>query len=124
MDAPLADPSTMTPQQRTDELVKAVREDDLLGVVLFLRYSRGDEVNGTDRKSGQLSLEVALIAPFRSLAVRQLVTECLLHSGAKLDSLPFGVRRLANEQIDRLLQDWTRGGREQGEFFSVFQLAE
>ncbi|GAA5970104.1 hypothetical protein JCM11641_000270 [Rhodosporidiobolus odoratus] len=83
MDAPaLADPSQMSGQERTDEVVKAIEEDDLLGVLLVLHYAVGDEVNASSSRTGETLLETVLTAPLRRLDVRKLVAECLLHQGA------------------------------------------
>lgn len=41
----LADPSVMTAQERTNELVASVERDDLLAVLLVLGYCAEDEVN-------------------------------------------------------------------------------
>ncbi|GAA5890325.1 hypothetical protein JCM6882_008795 [Rhodosporidiobolus microsporus] len=58
--APLADPSAMSPQQRTDELVKAVEMDDLLGVLLVLQYAGRQEVNSRSVAAYRLRFQQTL----------------------------------------------------------------
>lgn len=48
----LADPSAMTSQGLTDELVASIRRDDLLGVLLVLSYCAEAEVNSTGASLG------------------------------------------------------------------------
>ncbi|GJN88411.1 hypothetical protein Rhopal_001377-T1 [Rhodotorula paludigena] len=55
-DAPvetLPDPTTLTPQERVDRLVEAVESDDLLGVVLFLKFLEEGEVNARSHGGAQ-----------------------------------------------------------------------
>lgn len=79
-DAPvetLPDPTTLTPQERVDRLVEAVESDDLLGVVLFLKFLEEGEVNACCTSLPMLSPRcssccrlAALWAPLGSLGTR------------------------------------------------------
>lgn len=42
----LADPAAMSTEERTDELVRLISLDDLLGVLLVLYCVKGDEIDG------------------------------------------------------------------------------
>ncbi|GAA5996439.1 uncharacterized protein JCM10292_007608 [Rhodotorula paludigena] len=62
-DAPvetLPDPTTLTPQEGVDRLVEAVESDDLLGVVLFLKFLEKGEVNARSGEAWRLSKETDL----------------------------------------------------------------
>ncbi|BGP14014.1 hypothetical protein JCM10213v2_001952 [Rhodosporidiobolus nylandii] len=108
----LADPSEMSSKERTDELVKAVEQDDLLGVLLVLSYAVGNEVNGSSSLTGRTPLETALMAPLRRLDVRQLIAECLLHHGAEPEQALASVASPFAEVV-RVVRDWRSVGSQQ-----------
>ncbi|BGP30228.1 hypothetical protein JCM10296v2_001980 [Rhodotorula toruloides] len=45
----LADPAAMSTEERTDELLRLISLDDLLGVLLVLYCVQGDEIDGISR---------------------------------------------------------------------------
>ncbi|GAA5865970.1 hypothetical protein JCM8547_002900 [Rhodosporidiobolus lusitaniae] len=127
--APLADPSEMSPQERTDELVKSVEQEDLLGVLLVLSYSVQDEVNGRfchHQQNRDLHLEQdpalvlllvirsTLVTPLRAsqgsvpallrldIALLQLAAVPLLRTAVPPDA---GLLHLASAVLPLLLED-------------------
>ncbi|GAA5890287.1 hypothetical protein JCM6882_008784 [Rhodosporidiobolus microsporus] len=110
--APLADPSAMSPQQRTDELVKAVEMDDLLGVLLVLKYAGRQEVNSRSSRTGRTPLSTTIATPLRRMDVRRLIAECLLLDGADPEE---GLRQrpaASTAALVDIVGNWRRGGRE------------
>ncbi|GAA5890340.1 hypothetical protein JCM6882_008800 [Rhodosporidiobolus microsporus] len=112
-DGQLADPSDMTPQQRTSSLVQAVEADDLVGVLLFLVYSVMGEVNGQALHNGLTPLGAALVVPLRRFEVRRLIVECLLHHGADIAQAEASATRPCSQELLTVLHEWDHGGREQ-----------
>ncbi|GAA5882282.1 hypothetical protein JCM8547_000769, partial [Rhodosporidiobolus lusitaniae] len=74
----LADPRDMTAQEKTDQLVKSVDEDDLLGVVLVLYFMDEEQINSTSQSSNLSALETAGFSPTRNKRVRRFIVEVLL----------------------------------------------
>ncbi|GJN88412.1 hypothetical protein Rhopal_001378-T1 [Rhodotorula paludigena] len=109
----LADPSVMLAHERTDELVKCVERDDLLGVLLVLCYCVDDEVNGKASAFPMTPLETAVCYPTRRFAVRRLIIECLLHRGASADDILRKPAASAHAAPLSVLRGWRSGGREQ-----------
>ncbi|GAA6026870.1 hypothetical protein JCM8097_005921 [Rhodosporidiobolus ruineniae] len=109
--APLADPSSMSSQGRTNELALAVAKDDLLGVLLVLHYCTGGEVNGRDSRTGLTPLQTALTTPIRRLNVRQLAIECLLFDGADPRQADRGRPTPSAEPLLKVTRDWETTGR-------------
>ncbi|GAA5996443.1 uncharacterized protein JCM10292_007610 [Rhodotorula paludigena] len=109
----LADPSIMLAHERTDELVKCVERDDLLGVLLVLCYCVDDEVNGKASAFPITPLETAVCYPTRRFAVRRLIVECLLHRGASPDDIVRKPAASAHAALLSVLRGWRSGGREQ-----------
>ncbi|GAA5920033.1 hypothetical protein JCM8208_002197, partial [Rhodotorula glutinis] len=110
----LADPSAMTSQGLTDELVASIRRDDLLGVLLVLSYCAEAEVNSTARSFGASPLETALLYPTSRTPVRRIIAECLLQRGARADHLVQDMPSRALPVIESVLRGWHSGGSEQG----------
>ncbi|KPV76030.1 uncharacterized protein RHOBADRAFT_53030 [Rhodotorula graminis WP1] len=108
----LADPSAMTPGERTNELVALVQRDDLLGVLLVLLYCGEAEVNSTATLYRTSPVEAALLYPTRRTPVRRLIAECLLHRGARTDHLAQNMPSRALPAIESILSSWDDGGRE------------
>ncbi|BGP68515.1 hypothetical protein NBRC10513v2_001848 [Rhodotorula toruloides] len=50
----LADPAAMSTEERTDELLRLITVDDLLGVLLVLYCVQGDEIDGVSREAASL----------------------------------------------------------------------
>ncbi|GAA6026854.1 hypothetical protein JCM8097_005910 [Rhodosporidiobolus ruineniae] len=109
--APLADPSSMSSQGRTNELALAVAKDDLLGVLLVLHYCTGGEVNGRDSKSGLTPLQTALATPIRQLNVRQLAIECLLFDGADGHQAERQRPTPSAEPLVKVVREWDTTGK-------------
>ncbi|GAA5996457.1 uncharacterized protein JCM10292_007622 [Rhodotorula paludigena] len=109
----LADPSIMLAHERTDELVKCVERDDLLGVLLVLCYCVDDEVNGKASAFPITPLETAVCYPTRRFAIRRLIVECLLHRGASPDEIVRKPAASAHAALLSVLRGWRSGGREQ-----------
>ncbi|GAA5835505.1 hypothetical protein JCM9279_004563 [Rhodotorula babjevae] len=108
----LADPSVMTAQERTNELVASVERDDLLAVLLVLGYCGEDEVNGRATPFGMSPLEAALLYPTTRTPVRQLIAECLLQRGATADHLVERMPAHALPAIESILKTWNSGRRD------------
>ncbi|GAA5829520.1 hypothetical protein JCM11251_000188 [Rhodosporidiobolus azoricus] len=109
-DEALQDPSELSPQERTNQLVKNVEEDDLLAVLVVLNAMSEDEINATASDGGLHPLEAAIVVPTASPRSRQLVVEVLLLSGANpAFALPFA-QQTADKAMEGLLQSWKTGG--------------
>ncbi|GAA5890284.1 hypothetical protein JCM6882_008783 [Rhodosporidiobolus microsporus] len=111
-DETLQDPSELTPQERTDGLVKSIEEDDLLAVLVMLTAMDTSEVNFTSSEGSLRPLEAAIAAPALRADIRQLLVEVLLLSGADpVLALPFA-QSSGNRSMENLLTSWDHGGRE------------
>ncbi|EGU12368.1 Cell wall surface anchor family protein [Rhodotorula toruloides ATCC 204091] len=108
----LADPAAMSTEERTDELLRLITVDDLLGVLLVLYCVQGDEIDGVSRAARQTPLEAAISLPTRHAACRRLIVECLLLRGARFDPVLHDPPRQTLPGFIELLQEWRNGGKE------------
>ncbi|GAA6061590.1 hypothetical protein JCM10212_004340 [Sporobolomyces blumeae] len=106
----LADPATMTPQERVGPLLDAIKADDLLGVLLVLFFVQNPaELDLRDRTSGETAIEACLRSPTKRRDVRRLILETILHRGA---SLPASFGKDDDQRLVDVVLDWSHGGRE------------
>ncbi|BGP46189.1 hypothetical protein JCM10450v2_002029 [Rhodotorula kratochvilovae] len=110
----LRDPTQLSAQEWTDELVEAVRRDDLLGVVVVLRFATPDEVNGRSMVDRLTALEADVSSPVVRLDLRLLIAECLLLSSAESASALQLAQAVGADELGQVLQGWSSGGREAG----------
>ncbi|GAA6057789.1 hypothetical protein JCM3770_001041 [Rhodotorula araucariae] len=108
----LRDPTELSGQERTDELVGAVQRGDLLGVVLVLRFATVDEVNRRSTNDRQTAIEAAVSVPTVRLDLRCLIMECLLFSLADTAAALQLAQAIGADESVKLLQGWNSGGRE------------
>ncbi|GAA5989162.1 hypothetical protein JCM5350_005107 [Sporobolomyces pararoseus] len=101
----LKDPNEMTSEERRQALIEGVRQDDLLGVLLYL--GAGDESNTISASDTATVLQVAVTTSSSNLRVRIFIVECLLHRG-------FDTSLASNGQPElvKAVTFWSRGGRE------------
>ncbi|BGP14031.1 hypothetical protein JCM10213v2_001969 [Rhodosporidiobolus nylandii] len=112
-DEPLPNPPDLTPQRRTDELAKAVEQDDLLAVLLFAQYMSVQEINAKASTNQLSPLETAITVPSAQLDDRLLAVQCLLLFGADADPAVQCVPGDGNEMAMQELLGWENGGRAQ-----------
>ncbi|BGP46204.1 hypothetical protein JCM10450v2_002044 [Rhodotorula kratochvilovae] len=108
----LRDPTELSAQERTDELVEAVRRDDVFVVVFVLRSATSAEVNGRSTVDRLTALEAAVSTPLLRPDVRLLIVECLLLSSAESASALQLAHAIGADEIVQALRGWSLGGRE------------
>ncbi|GJN88425.1 hypothetical protein Rhopal_001391-T1 [Rhodotorula paludigena] len=108
----LPDPTTLTPQERVDRLVDAVESDDLLGVVLFLKFLEEGEINACSSSTAKSPLEAALGGHSSKPTFRRLILECLLHAGASSNSFAQGHSPDEHDSFKEIIEQWQSGGQE------------